>query len=232
MRFGQVPALASPLGQQAFKYLIGSVLAGVGVAVVDSLLGGPDTEDSWLDRSVFNARMNAMHVGFLMVQCEVGGAQPNQSYGCDDNNRNCICVGGTQPKCLLPGGKRTEWRALRDGFYKFYDEVGGSSSIADWMVSDPTPAQVRQARNYAHSLVRFFIGLPSMCPGYVLPFDLESIVQPEEGTTAQQTAEIAADRLRTEDPAWVKGMKYAAFGLGAIALLWVGVQVKNAFDKR
>jgi hypothetical protein len=237
---GQV-AVAAPVagaaGKTAFKWLIGSVLGGAGAHVIGTMLGGPDTQDTWLDRPTFNARMTAMHTGFLMVQCEVGGAQPGDSYGCDEDDQNCICVGGTTPRCHLPDGKLSEWRALRRSFEAFYSDVGGQAwdPWDEWLVSDPTLGQVQEARGFARSLVAFFIGLPSVCPNYVLPFDLGSIVAAEQGSTAEQVAEqvaleIAQD-LQANDPPWVKGLRYAAWGFGAVAVLWVGVTVRNAFKK-
>jgi hypothetical protein len=225
--------VAGIAGRSAFKYLITSVLAGAGAAVVGSMLGGSDTEDTWLDRPTFNARMAAMHTGFLMVQCEVGGAQVDQSYGCDEGGANCLCVGGTQPSCHLPAGKLSEWRALLRGFTAFYSDVGGQAwdPWDEWLVADPTLGQVRQARSFARSLVRFYLELPQHCPNYTPAFDLASIVTPDQGSTVEQTAESIALRLRTEDPPWVRGLKYAAWGLGAIAVLWVGVTVRNAFKK-
>jgi hypothetical protein len=186
-----------------------------------------------LDRSVFNARMAATHAGFLMVQCEVGGAQPDEGYGCDDDELNCLCPGGTRPACTLPSGKLTEWRALMRGFAAFYRQVGGQtwSSYDNFLVPDPTLSEVRQARGFARSLVRFFVELPTVCPNYQLPFDLADIVGAEEGTTAELTAEQAVATLATVDPPWVKGAKYVAWGLGAVAVLWVGVTLRDAFKK-
>ena len=172
------PAIASG-GAIAFKYLVGSVLAGAGAAVVGSMLGGPDTKDSWAEREVFNARMRAMQTGFEMLQCEVGGAQAGHPYGCDDQG-NCLCPGGTQPKCQLPAGKLNEWRALRNGFTAFYADVGGSDWFdSDWLTLDPNSNVVAEARSFARQLVRFFTQLPGVCPGYRLPFDMASIVAPE-----------------------------------------------------
>lgn len=230
---GPVPVMAGAAGRSAFKYLVGSVLAGAGAAVIGTMLDGPDTEDSWMERSTFNARMAAMHAGFLMVQCEVGGAQVDAGYGCDEDDQNCLCPGGTRPRCTLPAGKLSEWRALMRSFSGFYRQVGGQTWFPsdNWLVSDPTVGEVRQARAFARSLVRFFIELPSVCPNYTLPFNLADIVGAEHGTTAEQAAEQAALNLKVIDPPWVKGLKYAAWGVGGVVALWAGVTVVRAFRK-
>jgi len=231
---GQVVPLAGAVGTTAVKYLIGSVLAGAGAAIVGGMLGGPDTQDSWADRTVFNARMRATHAGFLMVQCQVGGAKVNEGYGCDDNDHNCLCPGGTHPRCSLPSGKLTEWRALRSNFSAFYSEVGGATYFEsdNWTVSDPTPGEILQARGFARSLVAFFIALPSVCPNYTLPFDLADIVAADEGTTAQMVAEQTAITLAEPEPTWVKGARYVAWGLGAVTVLWVGNTLYTVYKDR
>jgi hypothetical protein len=229
---GQLAPLAAPAGRLAFKYLVGSVLAGMGASVIGEMLDGPDTKDSWAERSVFNARMQALHAGFLMVQCEVGGAQRNESYGCDDRGRNCMCVGGTAPRCRLPDGKRREWVALRDSFSTFYAHVGGADWFnSDWLTLDPDSAEVTQARAFGRSLVKFFVALPSFCPNYTLPFDLTSIVGAEEGTTSQQVAEQLLIQT-TEEPTWYKGLKYATIGIGIVGVIWIGTTLRDAFKKR
>lgn len=216
-------------GTTAFKWLVGSVLATAGATLVGEMLGGPDTEDSWKDRSVFNDRMAAMQTGFQLVQCEVGGAQ--EAFGCAQDGR-CLCPSNTRPKCTLPQHKLVEWRALRNGFSAFYAEVGGADWLgSDWLVRDPSDADVTQARDYARKLVKFYVNLPSVCPGYSAPIALDTIVAPERGSTAQAVAQRAA-QIAVDEPGWVKGLRYATIGVGIIGIIWVGTVVKDAFRKR
>lgn len=192
------------------------------------MLGGPDTNDSWLDRNVFDDRMRALWAGFNIVQCELGGASTG-SFGCDEEQKNCICPTGTRPKCTISGNKLTEWRQMRDGFSRFYASIGGSDWFdSDYLTRDPSLADVQLARDYARKLVRFYVNLPALCPGYRATIPLDTIVQAEVGTTADQIAQHNMQKT-AEDPAWVRGAKYGAWTIGIIGVIWLGSTLKSAF---
>ena len=99
-----------------YPLLIGGVAAG---AALQAWLGA--TEDAWDDKNTFNARVAEMHGFALALNNGLAGCQAFMSH----------------PAQLAA------WRNVRDGFGKWYSEVGTLTTF------DPSDSEIAQAKDYA-----------------------------------------------------------------------------------
>lgn len=159
------------------------------------------TADDWADKTVFQANMRKIHSAMLALQCIVGGAQPGEALV--DSLGSVICPGGTRPVCTLPAGTLAQWRSLRDNFSKFWGET---TKFATLYISS---AEGQQAKRFAIDFAAFYNSLGSLC--------------------AQQGTTLPSIPPPPETPSTTPWLTYAAWGLGALAVIAVANSAKSIF---
>jgi hypothetical protein len=177
--------------------------AGTAAAAISGLilLVQNATADDWSEKTVFQANMRKIHSAMLALQCIVGGAQVGQPL--IDSLGSTICPGGTAPVCTLPAGTLAQWRSLRDNFSKFWGET---TKFATLYISS---AEGQQAKRFAIDFAAFYNSLGTICrqQGTMLP----SIPPPPS------------------EPSTTTWITYAAWGLGAFAVIAVANSAKSIF---
>jgi len=162
-------------------------------------------DDDWTDKTVFQANMRKIHSSMLAMQCIVGGSQEGQPLV--DTLGNEICPGGTKPLCTVSDGKLTQWRTLRDGFSKFWSDVKDS-------YFGPSNADAQQAKRFARDFFAFYNDVTAVCQ--------------KQGVQLEKMADPVAPPPQNPAPEWVK---YAAWGVGAVAIISLAVAAKSIWGK-
>jgi hypothetical protein len=190
---------------------------GVAPAVATGVIGGTvalaalaalvanSMEDDWSDSSVFEANMRKIHSAMLTLQCIVGGAQAGADIV--DTFGNKICEGGTKAACSLSTGQLSTWRTLRDGFGAFWSDVQSFNAVMG-----PSDSDAKQAKQFARDFFDFYGSIQKTCQ-------------------KQGAALTPLPKPPTEDektPVW---MKYAAWGVGGVAVIALAVAAKSIFGK-
>jgi hypothetical protein len=188
---GIVPTLPVIAGTAAAATAIGGLLAMVQNAL----------DDDWADSTVFASHARGIHSAMLAIQCIVGGADPGKPLV--DTLGNEICKGGTVRACALSASNLTEWRALRDGFAKFW------SDTADSMFG-PTNAQALRLKGYAREFHTFYVKIASVC-------NKQGVRLPAVPALPQQEPEKPA-------PAW---LKWTVVGVGIVSAAFVARLIWN-----
>lgn len=177
----------------------GTLAAGAAIGGLAALVQNALADD-WSDSEVFTSHARAIHSAMLAMQCLFGGAQKGSPIV--DTLGNQICKGGTKPSCTLTGAQLVEWRALRDGFAKFWAGVSDS-----WTSFGPTNAQARTLKDYASQFNNFYMKVASTCakqgtqlPG-IPPFLQQDAPVPEPST-----------------PGW---LKWTVVGIGFVSVVFV-----------
>ncbi len=99
-----------------YPLVIGGMAAG---AALQAWLG--QAEDAWEDKNTFNARVAELHGFALALNNGFAGCKPFMSNA----------------------AQLAAWRNVRDGFGKWYGEVGTLTTF------DPSDSEVAQAKDYA-----------------------------------------------------------------------------------
>lgn len=182
--------------------------AGTAAAAISGLilLVQNATADDWADKTVFQANMRKIHSAMLALQCIVGGAQVGQPL--IDSLGSVICPGGTRPVCTLPAANLAQWRSLRDNFSKFWGDSSRlmGAPIATLYISS---SEGQQAKRFAIDFTQFYNSLGSLCAA--------------QGTT------LPSIPPPPETPSTTPWLTYAAWGLGALAVIAVANSAKSIF---
>jgi hypothetical protein len=175
----------------------------LGTAAIGGLLGlvQNNLDDNWTDSSVFKVNMRKIHAAMLALQCYVGGAQSGTPLV--DTFGEVVCPAGTKPVCQLNSGELTRWRSLRDGFSSFWTGVS-----QQW--TSITNAQANQAKQFAVEFAQFWQNLQAQC----------------SSLKSSPLAPLPAPNGQTPD--W---LKYATWGVGALAVITLAVAAKSIFGK-
>ena len=183
--------------------VVGGVL--LASAAIGALLAITENESDWADKTVFSNNMRKLHSAMLGMQCVLGGAQAGEplvdSYG------TTMCAGGTKPVCTITAPQLAQWRTLRDGFGAFWS----SSQSGLW--STVSPAIVQVGRQYFSDFKTFYRSVQPAClmQGTSLPALPPEIAPPDPDANT---------------PGWVK---YATWGLGAVAVIALANAAKGIF---
>lgn len=182
--------------------LTASAVIAAGGAI-GALLGIRSNEADWSDAVVFTDNMRKLHSAMLGLQCILGGAQAGQPLV--DSYGNTICPGGTLPACKISAAQLNQWRTLRDGFGAFW----ASSQSGFWKTVSTDVGQ--RGKQYFSDFISFYKSIQPLCAGQgaALPA-IPSQLEPPDST-----------------PGW---LKYAAWGLGAVAVIAVANTLKGAFS--
>ena len=187
--------------------VVGATVAGVAALAALAALVANSMDDDWSDSSVFEANMRKVHSAMLSLQCVVGGAQAGSPL--IDTFGNTICAGGTKVACKLSSAQLNTWRTLREGFGMFWSDVQSFNNL-----TGPSDADAKQAKQFARDFFSFYSSLKNTCS--------------KQGVQLTQLPSPPPTKDDEPVAAWVK---YAAWGIGGVAVIALAVSAKSIFGR-
>lgn len=204
-------AAAAPAGatfmRSALLWMAGGTAAGAAGGAIEAM-NAFEIEDTWGERSVFDDRLRMINTAFERL---------------NENISECPEYWNTPMRTRFQDVWLTGWSP-------FYAEVGGGFGS----FFDPSAAEVAQARAYVSAWAVYADdvarNLPQMCTSVQLYFPLGAAppIDAAQGTIQDQfnalppaVQQQAEQSLKDRESGVTKALRYGAWGLGALAVIYV-----------